>query len=102
MQLIFYDQRLGLGFAKTLFLTRWYNFAENFFQIAAVAASKSTGATKINDKPYSRSVTENQNSSEISFSIKFDDDPVAPGTAKCIYKVDLSENLIKNIVDIKS
>lgn len=92
--------KTNIGLADMSVLRAKMN-AENFFQIAAVAASKSTGATKINDKPYSRSVTENQNSSEISFSIKFDDDPVAPGTAKCIYKVDLSENLIKNIVDIK-
>jgi len=33
--------------------------------------------------------------------LSYDDNPVPPGQAKCVYKVDLSENLIKNIVDIK-
>lgn len=75
--------------------------AEDFFQIAANFGKSSTGTTKINNIPYSRSVTENQNKSEISFSLRFDDDPVAPGQAKCIYSVELSENLIKNIVEAK-
>ena len=75
--------------------------AENFFQFASDSAFKSTGTSKLNDKPVSRSVTENVNASEISFSIKYDDNPVPPGQAKCIYKVEMSENLIKNIVDIK-
>lgn len=75
--------------------------AEDFFQIAANFGKSSTGTTKINNVPYSRSVTENQNKSEISFSLRFDDDPVAPGQAKCIYSVELSENLIKNIVEAK-
>lgn len=73
--------------------------ATDFFQVAANAASKSTGASKLNDKPYTRSVSENQNNSEISFQINYDDDPVAPGQAKCIYKVELSEDLIKKIVN---
>jgi hypothetical protein len=75
--------------------------AENFFQIAANFGKNATGTTKINNIPYSRSVTENQNKSEISFSLRYDDDPVAPGQAKCIYSVELSENLIKNIVEAK-
>jgi len=74
---------------------------ENFFQIAADYASKSTGAIKLNSTPFLRSITENPDASEIAFSLSYDDNPVAPGEAKCIYRVDLSENLIKNIVDVK-
>jgi len=74
--------------------------AENFFQVAADSATKSTQTAKLNNKPTTRSVTENQNNSEISFSITYDDDPIPPGQAKCIYSVQLSENLIKNIIDI--
>lgn len=75
--------------------------AENFFNIAASYALIATGANKINNVPYSRSVTESPNKSEISFSFRYDDDPVPPGQAKCVYSVEMSENLIKNIVDIK-
>lgn len=75
--------------------------SENFFQVAADYASKSTGSTKLNSTPYSRSISENKDNSEITFSLSYDDNPVPPGQAKCIYKVDLSENLIKNIVDVK-
>ena len=75
--------------------------AEDFFQVAANYANKSTGSTKLNSTPFSRSITENKNNSEITFSLSYDDNPVPPGQAKCIYKVDLSENLIKNIVDVK-
>jgi hypothetical protein len=46
-------------------------------------------------------VSENVNNSEITFLIKYDDNPIAPGEAKCIYKVECSENLIKKIVDVK-
>lgn len=74
---------------------------ENFFQIAADYANKSTGAIKLNSTPFSRSITENSNTSEIAFSLSYDDNPIAPGVAKCVYKVDFTENLIKNIVDIK-
>ena len=75
--------------------------AEDFFQYAADYASKSTGSNKLNSTPFSRTITENRNNSEITFSLTYDDNPVPPGQAKCVYKVDLSENLIKNIVDIK-
>ena len=75
--------------------------AEDFFQYAADYATKSTNTSKLNSTPVSRTVTENKDNSEISFSISYDDNPIAPGQAKCVYKVDLSENLIKNIVDIK-
>jgi hypothetical protein len=75
--------------------------AEDFFQVAADSAEKSTGTKKINNLPYTRSVTESQNKSEISFSISYDDDPVPPGQAKCVYRVEMSENLIKNIVETK-
>ena len=75
--------------------------AEDFFQYAAGYASKSTGSNKLNSEPFSRTITENKDNSEITFSLTYDDNPVPPGQAKCVYKVDLSENLIKNIVDIK-
>lgn len=75
--------------------------AENFFQYAADYANKSTGSDKLNSTPFSRTITENKENSEITFSLSYDDNPVAPGQAKCVYKVDLSENLIKNIVDVK-
>lgn len=75
--------------------------AEDFFQYAADYASKSTGSNKLNSEPFSRTITENKDNSEIAFSLTYDDNPVPPGQAKCVYKVDLSENLIKNIVDIK-
>lgn len=90
----------NIGLADMALLRAKIN-AENFFQIAADAAKKSTQAAKLNDQPYTRSVTENQNASEVSFSINYDDNPVPPGVAKCVYKVELAENLIKNIVDIK-
>jgi hypothetical protein len=92
--------KTNVGAADMSLLRQKMN-AENFFQIAADAAFKSTQTNKLNSTPYSRSVTENPNASEISFSIRYDDDPIAPGQAKCIYKVDLSENLIKKIVDIR-
>lgn len=88
----------NIGLADMALLRSKLN-ATSFFQIAADAASKSTGASKLNDKPYTRSVTENQNESLISFQINYDDDPIAPGEAKCIYKVELSEDLIKKIVN---
>lgn len=75
--------------------------AEDFFQVAADYAKKSTGSTKVNSTPFARSVSENKNNSEITFSLSYDDNPIPPGQAKCVYKVDLSENLIKNIVDVK-
>jgi hypothetical protein len=75
--------------------------AEDFFQYAADYASKSTGSNKLNSEPFSRAITENKDNSEITFSLTYDDNPVPPGQAKCVYKVDLSENLIKNIVDVK-
>jgi hypothetical protein len=75
--------------------------AENFFQYAANCASTSTGSSKLNSTPFSRTITENKDNSEITFSLSYDDNPVPPGQAKCVYKVDLSENLIKNIVDVK-
>ena len=75
--------------------------AEDFFQYAADYASKSTGSNKLNSTPFSRTITENRQNSEITFSLTYDDNPVPPGQAKCVYKVDLSENLIKNIVDVK-
>jgi hypothetical protein len=75
--------------------------AEDFFQYAANCASSSTGSTKLNSTPFSRTITENKDNSEITFSLSYDDNPVPPGQAKCVYKVDLSENLIKNIVDVK-
>ena len=75
--------------------------AENFFQYAADYASKSTGSNKLNSEPFSRTITENKDNSEITFSLTYDDNPVPPGQAKCVYRVDLSENLIKNIVDVK-
>ena len=75
--------------------------AEDFFQYAADYASKSTGSNKLNSEPFSRTVTENKDNSEITFSLTYDDNPVPPGQAKCVYRVDLSENLIKNIVDVK-
>lgn len=90
----------NIGLADMALLRAKLN-AEDFFQIAADSASKSTGASKLNSQPYSRSVTENQNASEISFSINYDDNPIPPGEAKCVYKVDFSEDLIKNITDIK-
>jgi hypothetical protein len=75
--------------------------AEDFFQYAADYANKSTGSNKLNSTPFSRTITENKDNSEITFSLTYDDNPVPPGQAKCVYKVDLSENLIKNIVDVK-
>jgi len=75
--------------------------AEDFFQYAADYASKSTGSNKLNSEPFSRTITENKDNSEITFSFSYDDNPVPPGQAKCVYKVDLSEDLIKNIVDVK-
>lgn len=73
----------------------------DFFQVAATAGLQSTGTTKINSQPVSKKITETLENSEISFSFVYDDDPIPPGQAKCIYSVDMSENLIKNIVDIK-
>lgn len=73
----------------------------DFFQVAAAAGIQSTGTTKINSQPVSKKITETLENSEISFSFVYDDDPIPPGQAKCIYSVDMSENLIKNIVDIK-
>ena len=90
----------NIGEADMVLLRAKIN-AEDFFQYAADYASKSTGSNKLNPTPFSRTVTENKDNSEITFSLSYDDNPVAPGQAKCIYKVDLSENLIKNIVDIK-
>jgi hypothetical protein len=75
--------------------------AEDFFQYAADCANKSTGSNKLNSTPFSRTITENKENCEITFSLSYDDNPVPPGQAKCVYKVDLSENLIKNIVDVK-
>jgi hypothetical protein len=75
--------------------------AEDFFQYVADYANKSTGSDKLNSTPFSRTITENKDNSEITFSLSYDDNPVPPGQAKCVYKVDLSENLIKNIVDVK-
>jgi hypothetical protein len=92
--------KTNVGLANMSLLRAKLN-AEDFFQSASDYAKKSTGSIRLNSTPVSRSVTENTNNSEISFSIKYDDNPVAPGQAKCIYKVELSENLIKNIVDIK-
>ena len=92
--------KTNVGLANMSLLRAKLN-AEDFFQTALDYATKSTGATKLNNVPTSRSITENLNASEISFSIKYDDNPIAPGQAKCIYTVELSENLIKNIVDIK-
>ena len=92
--------KTNVGLANMSLLRTKLN-AEGFFQLASDYAKKSTGSIKLNSTPVSRNVTENINNSEISFSIKYDDNPVAPGQAKCIYKVELSENLIKNIVDIK-
>ena len=92
--------KTNVGLANMSLLRTKLN-AEDFFQLASDYAKKSTGSIKLNSTPVSRNVTENINNSEISFSIKYDDNPVAPGQAKCIYKVELSENLIKNIVDIK-
>jgi hypothetical protein len=88
----------NIGLANMALLRAKLN-ATDFFQVAANAASKSTGALKLNDKPYTRSVSENQNNSEISFQVNYDDDPIAPGQAKCIYKVEVSEDLIKKIVN---
>ena len=31
----------------------------------------------------------------------YDDNPIPPGVAKCVYTVTMSDNLIKNIVDVK-
>jgi hypothetical protein len=90
----------NIGLADMSLLRAKLN-AENFFDLAANCAMKSTGAIKLNSTPVSRSIAENINNSEITFSIKYDDNPIAPGKAKCIYKVELSENLIKKIVDIK-
>jgi hypothetical protein len=71
-----------------------------FFQVAASAAKDSTGSEKINDIPFAKTITENKNDSKIDFSFTFDDDPVPPGVAKCVYSVALVENAIKNIVDM--
>lgn len=73
----------------------------NFFSEASSASKQSTGSEKINSQPVSKKITESADKSEISFSFVFDDDPVPPGQAKCVYSVDVSENLIKNIVDVK-
>jgi hypothetical protein len=73
----------------------------NFFSDAAAAADKTTGSKSLNPVPFSKKITENTNSSEISFSFSYDDNPIPPGVAKCVYKVTFSEDLIKNIIDIK-
>lgn len=73
----------------------------NFFSDAAHAADKTTGSKSLNPTPFSRKITENENASEISFSFSYDDNPIPPGVAKCVYKVTFSEDLIKNIIDIK-
>jgi len=73
----------------------------DFFSEASLAADKSTGAKSLNSTPFSRKITENENSSEVAFSFSYDDNPIPPGVAKCIYKVSLSEDLVKNVIDIK-
>lgn len=73
----------------------------DFFSDAAEAADKTTGSKSLNVVPFSRKITENENTSEVSFSFSYDDNPIPPGVAKCVYKVTFSEDLIKNIIDIK-
>lgn len=55
----------------------------------------------LNGLPFSQNFTESPSNSEISFSVVFDDNPIPPGVARCVYSVDLSEDRIRNIVDIK-
>ena len=73
----------------------------DLFSVAYSAAEKSTGTKSLNSTPSSMSATEGENISEVGFSYIYDDNPVPPGVAKCVYTVNLSENLIKNIVDVK-
>ena len=73
----------------------------DFFSEAVSSADKSTGSKSLNSTPFSRKIAENENASEVSFSFSYDDNPIPPGVAKCVYKVSLSEDLIKNIVDVK-
>jgi hypothetical protein len=73
----------------------------NFFSDAAEAADKTTGSKSLNAVPFSRKITENENASEVSFSFSYDDNPIPPGVAKCVYKATFSEDLIKNIIDVK-
>jgi|LauGreDrversion4_2_1035121.scaffolds.fasta_scaffold00699_5 hypothetical protein len=73
----------------------------DFFSDALASADKSTGSKALNSTPFSRRISENENSSEVSFSFSYDDNPIPPGMAKCVHKVTLSEDLIKNIIDIK-
>lgn len=73
----------------------------DFFSDAAEAADKTTGSKSLNTVPFSRKITENENASEVSFSFSYDDNPIPPGVAKCVYKATFSEDLIKNIIDIK-
>ena len=80
---------------------RYRFFSEDFFNIATNDAIKSTGTDKLNAIPYSRRITENETESLISFSLSYDDNQIAPGVAKCIYKVDISEDLVKNITEVK-
>jgi hypothetical protein len=73
----------------------------NFFSDASEAADKTTGSKSLNAVPFSRKITENENASEVSFSFSYDDNPIPPGVAKCVYKATFSEDLIKNIIDVK-
>ena len=75
--------------------------AFDFFSVASSSAGKSTGSNALNSTPFSRSISESENSSEINFSMIYDDNPIPPGVAKCVYTVTMSDNLIKNIVDVK-
>ena len=67
----------------------------DFFSKAAEAASGLTN--KLNQKPFSASIDERAQFAEISFSFSYDDNEF---DVKCISTVDVSENLIKNTIEV--
>lgn len=67
----------------------------DFFSKAADAASSLTN--KLNQTPFSSSIDERIEFNEISFSFSYDDNEFE---VKCVSNVDVSENLIKNTVEV--
>ena len=70
----------------------------DFLDLAQVYHSNGGGTAIFNDMPLSRKVSENINNSELTFSMTYDNHPMPSG--RCEYTVELSENLIKNIIDV--
>ena len=72
----------------------------NFADLASEVAVMVDPDCSINRAPVSASISENPNDSEITFSYKFNDDENELDEAICDYSVNVSDNLIKNIIDL--